>query len=127
MCIERSGVFRDVRKILTELGPKEFNGRTLKRGGTLAAVFLASWCPFCRRFKPAFEAAANTNDISWATVDLSDDENELWDVFDIQIVPTVLVFKDGNAVWRKDGEPGRGLSDDVINETVSKVRSLAQN
>jgi len=113
--------------MLTELAPTEFNGPTLRRGGTLATVFLASWCPFCRRFKPAFESAANVNGISWATVDLSDDENELWDVFNIQIVPTILVFKNGNVVWRKDGEPGRGLSNDVINETISKVRSLAQN
>lgn len=96
----------------------------MKREGTLAAVFLASWCPFCRRFQPAFEAAAKVNGILWAYVDLSDDDNKLWDAFEIEVVPTIIIFKDGKPVWRKDGVLGRGLSEDVITQTMSKMKLL---
>lgn len=91
----------------------------------MVALFLASWCSFCRRFLPAFEAAAKANDISWAIVDVSDYDSELWDVFNIQIVPSIIIFKDGKPVWRRDGVAGRGLSDRVISETVSEMRSLS--
>ena len=110
--------------IVTELGPSDFNGQTLKRRQTLAAVFLASWCPFCRRFQPAFEVAAKTGGILWASVDVSDDNNELWDIFKIEVVPTIVVFKEMKPVWRKDGVLGRGLSDADIGETLSKLKSL---
>ena len=114
--------------IPTELGPSDFNGQTLKRGGTLAAVFLASWCAFCRRFEPAFEAAAKVNGAQWARVDVSDYDNKLWEVFNIEVVPTIVLFKNGKAVWRKDGVLGRGLSEDVIKETIDKMGAVgAQN
>jgi len=89
----------------------------------LAAIFLALWCPFCRQFQPAFEAAARANGIRWASVDISD-ENGLWDAFNIEVVPTIVVFKEGKPVWRKNGVLGRGLSEDAITETVSKMKSL---
>lgn len=107
-----------------ELKATDFAGQTLKRQGTMAAVFLASWCPFCRRFKPAVEAAANGSGTLWASVDVSDYENELWSVFNLDIVPTVIVFKDGRSVWRRDGVPGQGLSEDVTKEAIGEMKSL---
>jgi thioredoxin-like negative regulator of GroEL len=107
-----------------ELKATDFSGQTLNRQGTVAAVFLASWCPFCRRFQPAFETAAKVSGTLWASVDVSDDHNELWNVFNIEIVPTVLVFKDGKLVWRRDGVLGRGLSEDVIKETIGQMKLL---
>jgi thioredoxin 1 len=111
-------------KMLTELTSTDFIGQTLKREGTLAVVFLASWCPFCRQFQPAFETAAKISGTLWASVDLSDDDNKLWKVFNVEIVPTVILFKDGKPVWRRDGVPGRGLSGDVIKEAIGQMKLL---
>lgn len=55
---------------------------------------------------------------------MSDDDNELWDVFDIEIVPTLVAFKDGKPVWRKDGVPGRGLSDETVKDAIAKMKLL---
>jgi len=88
-------------------------------------LFLASWCPFCRRFQPTFEAAANRNGISWDYADVSDDDNILWKTFNIEIVPTVIVFKNGKPTWRRDGLPGIGLPADAIKETIDQMQSLA--
>ena len=109
-------------EISTELKATDFSGQTLNSPGILAAVFLASWCPFCRRFQPVFETAAKISGTAWASVDVSDDDNELWDVFSIDVVPTVVVFKDGKAVWRKDGLLGRGLSENVVKEAISQMK-----
>jgi thioredoxin 1 len=97
----------------------------LDHDGTLAVLFLASWCPFCRRFQPAFEAAANRSGISWDYADVSDDDNILWKTFNIEIVPTVIVFKNGKPTWRRDGLLGRGLPADAIKETIDQMQSLA--
>lgn len=97
----------------------------MDQDGTLAVLFLASWCPFCRRFQPVFEAAANSSGIKWDYVDVSDDDNILWKTFDIEIVPTVIVFKNGKPTWRRDGLPGKGLSADAIKETIGQIQSLA--
>jgi len=88
----------------------------------VAAVFLASWCPFCKRFQPVFETAAKVSGTAWDSVDISDEANELWDEFRIDVVPTVIVFKDGKTVWRKDGIPGRGLSENVVKEAICQMK-----
>ena len=106
----------------TELRATDFSGRTLNRDGVIAAVFLASWCPFCRRFRPVFESAAEVSRTQWAFVDVSEDENELWDTFDIHIVPTIVIFNDGKMIWRKDGVPGRGLSETDVEEALRQIK-----
>jgi len=96
----------------------------LKREGTLAVVFFTSWCPYCRRFQPVFEEAAKVNGTVWASADVSDDDNELWGVFNLEVVPTLVIFKDGKPVWRKDGVLGRGLSEGVIAEAMGQMKLL---
>jgi thioredoxin-like negative regulator of GroEL len=101
-----------------KLGIADFDGKRLKRTGTLAVLFAAEWCPFCRRFSPIFESALKGKNMSGALADLSDFDNSLWETFDIQVVPTVMVFKDGELVYRKDAVLGQGLPNDAMNEVV---------
>lgn len=62
--------------------------------------------------------------ISWADVDLSDMDDPLWETFDIKVVPTIIVFKEGQAVFRKDGILGRGLSQKALDETIVEMETL---
>jgi len=111
-----------------ELGPPDFEGQRLKQDGSVAVLFLASWCPFCRQFRPTFEAAARSSNTPWAWVDVSEDDSIFWDTFGLDVVPTVIVFKNGEAVFRRDGERGRGLSQNVIRETIDCVKaSITEN
>lgn len=106
----------------TKLGPADFNGKRLKKTGTLAVLFAAEWCPFCRRFSPVFESALDQKGMPRAVADLSDLENPLWETFDIDVVPTVMVFKEGEVVYRKDGVLGQGLTEDVMSEVVERTQ-----
>lgn len=58
-----------------------------------------------------------------AVVDLTDLENPLWETFDILVVPTVVVFNDGETALRKDGVLGRGLPADVMIEVIQKMET----
>jgi len=63
--------------------------------------------------------------VQWAKVDISDDDNPLWEMFGISIVPTVVVFKDGQPVFRRDGVQGRGLPKTAIDETLQEIETNA--
>ena len=80
------------------------------KGRRAVVLFHATWCPFCRRFKPTFDEVAS-GQRAWEPMEvlLEEDENPLWERFGIEVVPTVLFFDDGKLVRRIDGEAGVGL------------------
>lgn len=86
-----------------------FDGTRLRAPGLVVVGFLADWCPYCVRFLPEL---ARLLDEGRAVVcaDLSDEDDPLWERFSIEIVPTVLVFRDGREVFRASGVAGVGLS-----------------
>ena len=106
-----------------ELDPDDFNGG-IRNKGTPAVLFVASWCPFCRSFFPVFQAGAEKAGIAWALMDISDDDSPLWETFSIEVVPTIIVFKEGEAVSRRDGVLGRGLSERAVDETIDQMKLL---
>lgn len=61
----------------------------------------------------------------WAEVDISNDEDPLWETFDINVVPTVIVFRDSRPIFRRDGLLGRGLSEKAIEETLQEIGTHA--
>ena len=86
-------------------------------------LFFAEWCPFCRSFYPRFQSALGGKGVTWAEVDISDMENPLWETFDIDVVPTVIIFKESQPIFRRDGDLGRGLSEKVIDEVLQEMKS----
>lgn len=115
------------REIDTELHLSDFDGDHLKSPGTIPLLFYAKWCPFCISFYPEFEKALNGKGVRWAEVDISDDDNPLWEMFSIRIVPSIIIFKDGQPIFRRDGVQGRGLSMKDIGETLQEIESHANN
>jgi thioredoxin-like negative regulator of GroEL len=95
---------------LLEFDAKDFDQQRLKRSGRFAVMFAAQWCGFCQAFKPTFLSSLANQDLQLALVDLSDWENQLWEVFDVKVIPTVVCFVDGKIIVRKDGKLGVGLS-----------------
>ena len=108
----------------TKLQVNDFDGTRLKDTRTLAVMFYAEWCPFCRMFYPEFERAMSGASLLWAEVDISDTEDPLWERFEINVVPTVIIFKNGQSVFRRDGVLGRGLSRKALEETLETMKGL---
>ena len=88
--------------------PDRFDGQVLRRPGRYAVVFTADWCPFCRSFLPEFSSLAGPG-FDVARVDLTDLSNPLWEQFEVEVVPTVIVFREGRITLRVDGVAGVGL------------------
>ena len=88
--------------------PEDFkNGKLLKNEKCLV-FFYAEWCPFCRK---SFHLLKSFDDSQTKVfrVDLSDENNSLWGLFEISAVPTLIAFKDGTEFWRADGISMVGL------------------
>lgn len=88
-----------------------FRGQRLDRPGTWAIAFLDDNCPFCREFAPRFASLAAGRDYRIAFADVTDHHSPLWEDFRIEVVPTVVLFRDGATFFRRDGRLGFGLSD----------------
>ena len=81
----------------------------LKSPSPVLAVFYAEWCPFCISFLPEFEYVKPEN-FELAEVDISNEDNPLWEEYRIDIVPTLIAFQKGKETFRRNGRRGVGLS-----------------
>jgi thiol-disulfide isomerase/thioredoxin len=80
----------------------------LGSGKKIFVLFFASWCPYCSKFRPVFEKHAG--DGSFYRLDSGGLES-LEERYSIDVVPTVLCFKNGDVFSRLDGVPGKGLNE----------------
>lgn len=90
----------------------------LNNPGQFIALIYATWCPFCMRFLPVFRKYAKDDS---RLILVEDNEEEVADIYQVDIVPTVLVFENGEVVERLDGMPGLGLSEA---ELIQLLKSL---
>ena len=72
-------------------------------------------------FTPVFQNRLESAKLPWALVSLDDLDNPLWETFDVKVVPTVMVFKEGKPVFRRDGVLGRGLPKEAITEVIHEL------
>ena len=93
---------------MERLTAADFEGTTLSRDGTLAVTFSAKWCPYCRDFMAEFKKTKLS--VEKAMGDVTDEGSALWDDFDLNVVPTMVLFRDGKTVWRRDGIRQVGLN-----------------
>ncbi len=101
----------------------DFVDGELKRTGLIVVMFYADWCPFCMVFKPTFEGFAAKESVDCGEVNISHYDDPLWEQFQIQVVPSVLVFRDGELIKRKDGVRFRGLQKADLDELRSRLSS----
>lgn len=66
--------------------------------------FYATWCTPCHMMKPNLEeATAKLGDsINFERIDV-DQHRELSTVFQIRNVPTTMIFKNNDLIWRESG------------------------
>lgn len=79
----------------------------LEDNDTVFVDFWATWCGPCRMVAPIIEQVADkyVDEIAVAKIDI-DENNELAMKYNIQSIPTVVVFKNGKEVSRAVGVRG---------------------
>jgi thioredoxin 1 len=99
-------------------GPVTITGQNLRQmveqGGIVVLDFWAPWCGPCRSFAPTFEKAAGDNpDVVFGKVN-TDEEQQLAATFEIQSIPTLMIFRDRVLLFRQAGAlPPAALADVV--------------
>ena len=91
----------------------------LKAKSKAVVLFYASWCPFSQRFLPTFEKYSKSRPESCLRI-VTDDKPRLCEKYEVDVVPTVLIFEKGKVKKRLDGGAGIGLSEKQLLEFVSK-------
>ncbi len=91
------------------LEPADFEGRKLARPGKALVFFYAAWCPFSRAACLETDCIRNQGAYDSYAVDLSDEENPLWEDLGIGVVPTLIGYRDGVEIYRKEGVRSVGL------------------
>ena len=79
---------------MIEIDNAEELNALLEKNEKVLVLFYATWCPFCVNFVPMFDKKiVNYNVGSVIHVLLDDYDNQLWDDYDVEAVPTVIFFE----------------------------------
>jgi thioredoxin 1 len=91
---------------VTEVTEAGFQSEVLASTQPVLVDFFAPWCGPCRALAPALDAIAKTYDGRIKVVKVNvDDAGELAAQYQIQGVPTLMVFRDGKVVETMVGVP----------------------
>jgi len=107
---------------MTEVYKEDDLADALRLDEKVCVLFYASWCPFCRSFLSIFdkEAQMNVRD-KFLRVKIDDEANPIWAKYDIEVVPTVIFFKDAKVRRRLDGEFGAGLREEQLRSFLHDI------
>jgi thioredoxin 1 len=112
-----------VRIVMKKINSKADLGAQLKENKTVLAVFYSTWCPYCVRFMPSFNDQIGKSKFENVVhVILDDDDNLLWDEYNIVAVPTIIYFEDGKVSNRLDGRLGLGLSGTQLQKWLEEFK-----
>ena len=96
--------------------------RSMVEAGELVLVdFWAPWCSYCRRIGPAYEkiAAQYGGDMVVSKVNI-DDEPQLAAKEMIEVIPTLVLYRNGEAIGSIVAPESKAMIDAFIRETLEK-------
>ncbi|MDX1612469.1 MAG: thioredoxin family protein [Candidatus Thermoplasmatota archaeon] len=87
----------------------------------LTVLFYADWCGFCHRFMPPFRDHAEAIPGAVVAANISRESDPRWDTYQIQAVPTLVVFKQGAPLLKADSVPGLGLTERHLKALIKEL------
>lgn len=79
------------------------NFNEVLKNNIVVVDFFANWCGPCKMLSPIIEEVSNEmNDVVFAKVNI-DESSDIAGKFGIMSIPTIIIFKNGNAVSKNVG------------------------
>lgn len=89
--------------MLRHINENDFEKEVIQNKGVVLVDFFATWCPPCKMLSPVLEEISESRS-PYSIVKVNIDENlNISSEFNIEVVPTMLVFKDGKVVDKAVG------------------------
>ena len=89
--------------MLKHVNEENFESEVINQKGLVLVDFFATWCGPCRMLGPVLEKISNSRaEFDIAKIDI-DQAQKLAYKYNIEVVPTMIIFKDGNPVNRMEG------------------------
>jgi len=86
-------------------------------GKNVLVDFWAPWCSYCRRIGPAFEKVAEQYQEELVVGKINiDEEPELADKYNIEVIPTLVYFRDGKPAAQVVAPQSKAKIDEFIAE-----------
>lgn len=102
-----------------QLNAQDFE-KTITDNNLVFVDFWATWCGPCRAFGPTFEAASEENpDIVFGKVDI-DANQDLASAAGIQAVPTLVIAKQGQIIFKQAG----ALRAEDLDDLIAQAKAL---
>lgn len=97
---------------------KDFS-QAMAEGKAILVDFWAPWCSYCRRIGPAYEKIAEQfgDELIIAKVNI-DDEPLLANQEQIEVIPTLVLYKDGNALASVVAPESKAAIESFIRENL---------
>ncbi len=93
----------------------------LKSEMPVLVIFFATWCPHCQRMQSIWDKLEKRGGkrVNIERYDIDAPENEkLIQYYKVQSVSTMMIFKEGDQVWRQSGELTFEQLEEVMNMYV---------
>ena len=87
----------------------------------LLVDYWAPWCGYCRRIGPAYDALAREYEGQVALVKINiDEEPDLARQEQIEVIPTLVLYRGGEALGSIVAPGSKAMIDEFIRNTLSK-------
>ena len=97
------------------LTAENFN-QYVEKDGVLVIDWWAPWCAPCRTFGPIYDKASERHaDVTFGKVN-TEEQPELAGTFQIQAIPTLMVFRDQVLVFARPGAIPAAALDEIIGQ-----------
>ena len=83
--------------------------------------FWAPWCGYCRRLAPAYDALADElgGELAFAKINV-DDDSAVADAEGVEVIPTLIMYKNGRAVDSVVNPGSKGAMERFIRAALAK-------
>lgn len=102
-----------------QMNHEQFNNTVLNNGDAVLVEFWAPWCVYCRRIAPALDKIAEQYEgrLTVAQINI-DNEPLLASKEQIEVIPTIVLYKNGQALGSIVAPESKARIDEFIGETM---------